>query len=89
MSTPPGPSTRTLNLVEDVEWIAKSGGTLEEAAERTGRRPASVATALRRAGREDLLDMLQAARPGWRDYLTPEAQDGTRRPCRQRARVAA
>lgn len=88
MGAATGASPQTQAVLEDVEWIARSGGTLEEAAARTGRNPGTIQKILTRAERHDLLSQLRNARPGWRDYLAEESLDATRRPCR-RTRVPA
>lgn len=50
-------------IVEDAEWIAETGGGFVEAARRIGLRVASLDTALRRAGRADLITRLRRNEP--------------------------
>lgn len=48
-------------LIEDVQWLAGQGLTLDGIAARLGRKPRNVATQLRRAGRADLVQLIRAA----------------------------
>jgi len=82
----------TLDLVEDLEWIAKTGGTMQEAVDRTGRATDTLEKVLVRAGRQDVLHRLRKARPGWQAYLPEGHPAAAVRPGRyksKRSRVAA
>jgi len=64
-----GLTRRTFDLVEDAEWIAKTGGTWDEACRRLNISDDGLRRALKRAQRDDIAQRFNTNRPGWVDYL--------------------
>lgn len=68
------PTQHTLDRVEDAAWIAKWGGTLDEAARRTHTTPDTLRTILNRHDKGTLA-RLDRNRMGWDDYHAPRPAD--------------
>jgi hypothetical protein len=61
---PPDPAAeRRAQLIEDVEWLLKSGEYPPRVAQRVGRTPGGLCKLLRRAGRPDLANPFEPYRP--------------------------